>query len=248
MSKYQQIAERISRSKYGVALTGAGISVESGIPDFRSPGGLWSKYDPKEFGYIESFRANPKKIWKMLVELDEVLMRADPNPAHLALAELEKRGVLEVIITQNVDSLHQRAGSTKVVEFHGNNRTLRCDSCGQRSPRETVSMKSLPPRCPCGDALRPDLVFFGESIPGDAYQQAMVAAKECDFMLVVGTSASVAPASYLPRIAKENGAFLLEINPEISELSYHLTDFHIAEPAGLALPGIVAALDMIGKI
>jgi len=155
MNNYQQIAERISRSKYGVALTGAGISVESGIPDFRSPGGLWSKYDPREFGYIESFRANPGKVWKMLVELDEVLMRADPNPAHLALAELEKRGILKVVITQNVDSLHQRAGSTKVVEFHGNNRTLRCDSCRQGFPRETVSMKRLPPLCPCGNALRP---------------------------------------------------------------------------------------------
>jgi NAD-dependent deacetylase len=247
MNNYQQIADRISRSKYGVALTGAGISVESGIPDFRSPGGLWSKYDPREFGYIESFRANPGKVWRMLVELDEVLLRADPNPAHLALAELEKRGILKLIITQNVDSLHQRAGSAKVVEFHGNNRTLRCDSCGQRFPRETVSMKSLPPRCPCGKALRPDLVFFGEPIAGDAYQRAMAAAKKCDFMLVVGTSASVAPASYLPRIAKENGAFLLEVNPEISELSYHMTDFHIAESAGVALPGIVAALDMIDK-
>jgi NAD-dependent deacetylase len=247
MDHYQRMAEQISRSKYVVALTGAGISVESGIPDFRSVDGLWSKYDPLEFGYIESFRANPAKVWKMLVELDEVLLRAAPNPAHLALAELEERGILRAIITQNVDSLHQRAGSRKVVEFHGNNRILRCDSCGQKFPRETVCLNALPPLCLCGKALRPDLVFFGEPIPGDAYQRAMAAAKKCDFMLVVGTSASVAPASYLPRIAKENGAFLLEVNPEISELSYHMTDFHIAESAGVALPGIVAALDMIDK-
>ncbi len=243
MNDYQRMAERISRSRYAVALTGAGISVESGIPDFRSAGGLWSKYDPMEFAYIESFRANPAKVWKMLVELDEILLKAEPNPAHRAMAELEVRGILKALITQNVDSLHQRAGSTKVVEFHGNNRTLRCDSCGQRFPREAITLQSLPPRCPCRGALRPDLVFFGEAIPSDAYRQAMAAAEKCDFLLVVGTSASVAPASLIPRVAKRNGAFILEINPVASELSYHLTDYHIAEVAGIALPGIVAALD-----
>jgi NAD-dependent deacetylase len=169
MDDYRRMAERLLRSAYVVALTGAGISVESGIPDFRSAGGLWSKYDPMEYGTIESFRANPAKVWKMLAELDEVLLRADPNPAHRALAELEKRGILRLIITQNVDSLHQRAGNTKVVEFHGNNRTLRCDSCGQVFSRASVSLKNLPPRCPCGEALRPELVFFGEPIPGDAF-------------------------------------------------------------------------------
>jgi NAD-dependent deacetylase len=243
MDHYQQMAERIVRSRYAVALTGAGISVESGIPDFRGSGGLWSKYDPMEFAYIESFRANPEKVWKMLVELDEILLRADPNPAHRAMAELEARGILKALITQNVDSLHQRAGSTRVVEFHGNNRTFRCDSCGRRFPRDTVSFRSLPPRCQCHGALRPDLVFFGEAIPGDAYHQAMAAAEKCDFLLVVGTSASVAPASLIPRVAKQHGAFLLEINPQASELSRLLTDFHITKPAGIALPAIVAALD-----
>ncbi len=243
MDDYRRMAGRIYRSAYVVALTGAGISVESGIPDFRSAGGLWSKYDPMEYGTIESFRANPAKVWKMLAELDEVLLRADPNPAHRALAELEKRGILRLIITQNVDSLHQRAGNTKVVEFHGNNRTLRCDSCGRTFPRATVSLKSLPPRCLCGEALRPELVFFGEPIPGEAFHQAIAAAEKCDLMLIVGTSASVAPASQIPQVAKRKGAFLLEINPKASELSHHLTDFRIAEPAGIALPGILAALD-----
>ena len=196
MDVYEQIAERIARSRYAIALTGAGISVESGIPDFRSAGGLWSKYDPLEFAYIEAFRANPAKVWKMLVELDEILLQAKPNGAHLALAELEKRGILRAVITQNIDSLHQRAGSTVVVEFHGNNRILRCDRCNRRFPREVVSLQSLPPRCACGSALRPDLIFFGEAIPPDAYHQAMAAAEKCDFMLIVGTSASVAPASH----------------------------------------------------
>jgi NAD-dependent deacetylase len=243
MDDYEQIAERITRSRFAIALTGAGISVESGIPDFRSAGGLWSKYDPLEFAYIEAFRANPAKVWKMLVELDEVLLSARPNAAHLALAELEKRGMLRAVITQNVDSLHQRAGSTTVVEFHGNNRSLRCDSCSKRFDREFVSFKSLPPLCSCGSALRPDLVFFGEAIPGDAYRQAMAAAEKCDFMLIVGTSASVAPASQLPLVAKRKGAFLLEINPSASELTHRLTDMRLAEPAGIALPAILAAID-----
>lgn len=243
MDVYEQMAERIRRSRYAIALTGAGISVESGIPDFRSADGLWSKYDPQEFAYIESFRANPAKVWKMLVELDEILLRAKPNGAHLSLAELEKRGILRVVITQNVDSLHQRAGSTGVVEFHGNNRVLRCDECGWRVPREAVSLTSLPPLCACGSALRPDLVFFGEAIPAAAYNQALVAAEKCDFMLIVGTSASVAPASHLPLLAKRKGAFLLEINPRASELTHHLTDLRIAEPAGVALPAMLTAID-----
>lgn len=243
MDNYEQMAERITRSRHAIALTGAGISVESGIPDFRSAGGLWSKYDPAEFAYIESFRANPAKVWKMIAELDEILLSAKPNAAHLALAEMEKRGILRAIITQNVDSLHQRAGSTVVVEFHGNNRSLRCDSCGRGFPRESISLKSLPPLCSCGSALRPDLVFFGEAIPGDAYRQAMAAAEKCDFMLIVGTSASVAPASQLPVVAKRKGAFLLEINPCASELTHRLTDMRLAEPAGIALPAILAAID-----
>jgi NAD-dependent deacetylase len=243
MDNYQPMAERISRSKYTVALTGAGISVESGIPDFRGSGGLWSRYDPLEFGYIESFRANPAKVWKMLVELDEMLLSANPNPAHLALAEMERRGILRAVITQNVDSLHQRAGSMKVVEFHGNNRTLRCDSCGKRFQRESVSFKILPPLCLCGTALRPDLVFFGEIIPSDAYREAVVMMEKCDFMLIIGTSASVSPASYLPRVAKQHGAYLVEINPKASELSYQLANYRIAEQAGIALPAILAALD-----
>jgi NAD-dependent deacetylase len=243
MDVYEQIAERIVRSRYAIALTGAGISVESGIPDFRSAGGLWSKYDPLEFAYIEAFRANPAKVWKMLVELDEILLKAKPNGAHLVLAELEKRGILRAVITQNIDSLHQRAGSTVVVEFHGNNRILRCDRCSRRFPREGVSLESLPPRCSCGSALRPDLVFFGETIPTDAYHQAMAAAEKCDFMLIVGTSASVAPASNLPLLAKRKGAFLLEINPQASGISHHLTDLRLAESAGVALPAILAVID-----
>jgi len=246
MERYRQISDRLLRCRHAVALTGAGISVESGIPDFRSETGLWSKYDPMEFGHIESFRASPAKVWKMLSEMDRLLSKARPNVAHFALADLEARGILKAVITQNVDSLHQRAGSRAVIEFHGHNRELRCDGCGKHFLRETISLKELPPRCPCGDPLRPDIVFFGENIPPEAHRQAVAAAGECDLMLVVGTSATIAPASYLPVIAKKKGAFLLEINPAVTELSGRMIDFRIAEPAGKALAGLVAALDKKG--
>lgn len=247
MDRYQTLAERLLRSRYVVALTGAGISVESGIPDFRSQGGLWSRYDPMEFGHIESFRASPGKVWQMLLEIDTMLLRAEPNPAHRALAELESRGILKAIITQNIDSLHQRAGSRNVIEFHGNSRTLRCDRCDRAFERERVSLERLPPVCSCGGALRPDFVFFGEMIPAAAYQQAAAASKKCDLMLVIGTSATVAPASLLPLMAKRAGAFLVEVNPGITGISNQVTDFSIAEPAGQALPAIVAALDARGR-
>lgn len=245
MSLHKVAAERILRSRYLIALTGAGISVESGIPDFRSPRGLWSKYDPMEFGHIESFRVNPDRVWTMLLEMDELLLRANPNSAHLALADLEKRGLLKAVITQNVDSLHQRAGSVKVIEFHGHNRSLRCDSCGKRFSRGEVSLASMPPRCLCGFPLRPDFVFFGENIPPIAHEEAMMAAENCDVMLIVGTSATVVPASFLPRSAKGRGAFLIEINPSKTDLSYRMSDLHIEEPAGRALPTIITELDQL---
>lgn len=245
MNFYQQAAEQILKSRSAVALTGAGISVESGIPDFRSPQGLWSKYDPMEFGHIESFRANPARVWRMLLEMDTLLIEAQPNRAHFALAELESRGLLKIVITQNVDSLHQRAGSHNVVEFHGHNRSLRCDACGARFARGSVALTSIPPECRCGNVLRPEFVFFGENIPPDAHRQAATAVDKCDLLIVVGTSATVAPASLLPLSAKRRGAFLLEINPTRTELSYRMSDIHIAEPAGKALSAIISALDRV---
>ncbi len=159
-SVIEQAAARLRASSWAVALTGAGISVESGIPDFRSPEGLWSKYDPMEYGDIRSFRMNPGKVWRMLVDMDRMLQGAQPNPAHYALASLEREGILKGVITQNVDSLHQRAGSLTVVEFHGHGRSARCDQCGREVPREALELKDLPPRCGCGGPMRPNFVFF----------------------------------------------------------------------------------------
>jgi len=227
------------QSRYAIALTGAGISVESGIPDFRSEEGLWSKYDPMEYAYIDSFRINPGKVWNMLVEMDSLFAGARPNEAHLALAELEKSGIIKMVVTQNIDSLHQRAGSSNVVEFHGHFRSLRCDTCLRAYTRKGLAFDKLPPLCSCGGPMRPEIVFFGEGIPRAGYLSAVEAAGRCDLMLVVGTSASVAPASELPRIAKRAGAQVLEINPGKSELSGRITDLHIAEPAGKALRNIL---------
>ncbi|NTV43217.1 MAG: NAD-dependent deacylase [Syntrophobacteraceae bacterium] len=242
MKDYRRMIDRLAVSGHAVALTGAGISVESGIPDFRSAGGLWSKYDPMEYAHIQSFRSNPARVWQMLWEMDQLHGGAEPNPAHMALAELERRGIIKEVITQNVDSLHQRAGSRTVIEFHGHNRALRCEECSRRFMREAVRFDTLPPACSCGGPLRPEIVFFGELIPSDALEHAMEAARVCDFLMIVGTSASVAPASQIPRIAKSRGAFLLEVNPGASELPAGMVDFRIPLPAGVALPAIVTAL------
>jgi NAD-dependent deacetylase len=206
-----------------VALTGAVISVDSGIPDFRFRGGLWERFDPMEYATIDAFRANPEKVWTMLLEMDELVARADPNPAHLALAELEKLGLISGIVTQNIDGLHQKAGSKNVVEFHGNAERLVClRGCGQWEADTFRSAQSSPeiPRCrECNGLLKPDVVFFGEPIPGQAMAESFKLVTRCSAMLVVGTSATVAPASHLPLLAMERGAKVYEFNLERTVLS-----------------------------
>jgi len=247
MDKYQRFSELLLQSRYAIALTGAGISVESGIPDFRSEKGFWTKYDPFEYGHIDSFRADPAKVWKMLVEMGALVEGVNPNDAHLALGELEKLGIIKMVITQNVDSLHQRGGSSNVVEFHGNFRTMHCDNCQKPFRREDISVVSLPPLCPCGGPIRPDVILFGEGIPAEAYTSSFDAAEKCDLMVVIGTSASVAPASHLPLIAKRRGAHILEINPVASEVSGQITELHIMEGAAVALRNIMKIVRSMHK-
>lgn len=219
----KKAAVMLTENLPGVALTGAGISVESGIPDFRSPGGLWERFDPMEYATINAFTENPEKIWKMLIEMEGVVAQAEPNPAHTALAELEKMGLLSSIVTQNIDGLHQKAGSKKVVEFHGNAGRLIClEGCGRwpaddfRSHKQTGTI----PRCPeCATILKPDVVFFGEPIPPEALTHSFELVQNCRVMLVVGTSATVAPASNLPLLARQMGADVLEFNLEPTVLS-----------------------------
>jgi len=241
----KQLAQMIISSRYVVALTGAGISVESGIPSFRGSQGLWNKYDPMEFAHIDAFISNPHKVWNVMKEFGAIFHRAKPNPAHRALAELERLGYLKCIITQNVDNLHQDAGSKAVIEYHGSARRLICLSCGKRYRSSEISLNILPPTCICSGILKPDLVFFGEPIPKDARMGAEREAKICDLMLVIGTSATVAPASYLPIMAKKNGAILIEINPEKTSLTRTIADHSIQKSATVVLPSIVKAIECL---
>lgn len=202
-----------------VALTGAGISTESGIPDFRGKNGIWHTYNINEYGHIESFRIHPEKVWHLLAAMDSVIRNAQPNEAHYALAELERMGLLNAVITQNVDGLHTRAGTKTVIELHGTMRSLTCQSCGRRYRRADISLLVLPPTCGCGGILKPDVVLFGENLPQHALTDAFKYAHTCDVMLVIGTSCDVIPAAELPRIAKHHGACIVEINREKTSLT-----------------------------
>lgn len=239
----EELAAILCRHRRLVALTGAGISVESGIPDFRSPGGLWERFDPMEYAHIRAFRNNPAKVWTMLKEMDAVITQARPNPAHLALAALEARGLLLGIITQNVDNLHQAAGSQRVVEYHGNAHRFICDTCKGQHPRETLDFSHTPLFCLCGGLIRPDVVFFGEAIPAAAQAEAEELARDCDLLLVIGTSGEVAPASYLPYTAKEHGAIIVENNLEPTRLTYTHTDHFLPGPAGVMWPQVIKAMN-----
>jgi NAD-dependent deacetylase len=238
----QQVAEKIAAAEKVVALTGAGISVDSGIPDFRSADGLWSKYDPMEYGTIDAFLSNPVKIWNMLRELSDMVGDARPNAGHLGLAQLEELGKLSSIITQNVDGLHQEAGNSTVIEFHGNGRKLVCLNCRRKYDRDDIAVDSFPPMCACLNVLKPDVIFFGEMIPMDALLRAQAEAQTCDIMLVVGTSAQVIPAADLPYVAKSKGAIIVEVNPEPTPLTTLIADISIHESATTAMPAMAEAV------
>jgi len=233
-----EAARLLAARRRAVALTGAGLSVRSGIPAFRGAQGLWEKYDPMEYASIDAFRRSPEKVWRMLFEMIGAVRSARPGPGHEALARLERMGILEAVVTQNVDGLHQAAGSARVIEYHGNARELVCLSCGRRAPAEGVGAGTVP-RCPCGAVVKPDVVFFGEAIPGGARERAEEEVRRCGVLLVVGTSATVWPACQLPGLAKEGGAFVVEINPEETELTREVTDLHIPADAHAVLPRLV---------
>jgi NAD-dependent deacetylase len=236
----EKATKDILSSQKTIALTGAGISVESGIPDFRSAGGLWSKYDPEEYAHINAFRSNPAKVWHMIKDMMELVLGAEPNPAHIALAALEQMGLLNSVITQNVDGLHQRGGSREVIEFHGSNQWLVCLQCGHRQESASLSFEVIPPLCPqCSSILKPDVVFFGEPIPWEAQNRSFEEARTCGLVLVVGTSAVVYPAAGIPTLAKQSGAKVVEINMEPTPLTGFVSDYLIQGSAGQILPRIV---------
>jgi NAD-dependent deacetylase len=224
------------------ALTGAGISSESGIPTFREEGGLWDRFDPAEYGTSAAFESDPAKVWRMLKELDGQCAAAEPNEGHRALARLEELGVLAGIVTQNVDGLHQRGGSRAVYEFHGGGSTLHCTGCGAPFRRAEVALDTLPPRCACGGAIKPDVVLFGDPIPHAAFEAARELALSCGVVLVVGTSAEVFPASEIPAVARAAGAAVVEVNPEVTRLT-PFAELSLRGSASTILPAIVRRVE-----
>jgi len=236
----QRAAQDILHSKKTIAFTGAGISVESGIPAFRGAQGLWERYDPEDYAHIDAFRSNPDRVWLMLKEMFFLVMTARPNPAHQGLAELEKMGLLSSVITQNVDGLHQAAGSRNVIEFHGSHRTLSCLKCSSKVDGTQLRVEDLPARCPrCSSLLKPDVVFFGEPIPWDAQSRSLLASRSCKMVLVIGTSAIVYPAAMIPTEAKAGGATVVEVNREPTPMTDDISDYLILGAAGEVIPAIV---------
>lgn len=243
-----QAAGTILRAKYVTALTGAGMSVESGIPPFRGPGGLWTKHGEPPMDGHQRFLADPKKAWEEwlnpkgpMVELRDSLQKAAPNPGHTALAELEKMGILKALITQNVDNLHKASGSVNVLEIHGNYTLLRCLECNSRYGRDgfEISPESLPPKCPqCSGIIKGDTVAFGEPIPSDVLQGCQEESARSDCMLVIGTSATVYPAAAFPQQIMRQGHPVIEINLYESDLT-PLCQISLQGPSGEIMPQLV---------
>ena len=237
----KQIAKDLKNAKNVVALTGAGISIESGIPPFRGTGGVWEKIDP-ELAHIDTFMKDPKRVWEVLLkDMKAIIDQAKPNDTHLGLAKLEQMGILKAIITQNVDGLHQMAGSREVIEFHGNFAWQRCTNCRSKFRTQEINLKEIPPKCPknkeskCEGILRPDCVFFGEIIPIESLIKSEFMTSKCDIMLVIGTSALVQPAASMPMIAKKNKAKIIEINPESTPITYTISDCFVKSKSSEAI-------------
>lgn len=223
----------IVNARHMVAFTGAGISVESGIPPFRGEGGIWSKYNPSILE-IDYFQKHPANSWEVIAEIFyKYFQDARPNPAHRFLARLEQKGMLKAVVTQNIDNMHHEAGNHEVIEYHGNSKWLVCRQCGARYSISEISLDTLPPRCrEDQEVLKPDFVFFGEGIPRDAASRSVEQVSKADLLLLIGSTGEVMPAAMLPSIAKSTGARVIEINPENSSFSSSITDLFLQGPAG----------------
>ena len=227
-TQINKAAEVIKNSKYSIAYTGAGISVESGVPPFRGENGIWNKYDPKTLE-LDFFHKNPLESWKVIKQLFyDFFGKAEHNKAHIVLAEMENKGLLKCVITQNIDNLHQQAGSKIVHEFHGNSHKLVCTKCKSYFDFKLVDFDNLPPYCEkCGGLLKPDFIFFGEGIPPDAYQNSIEAAHKAEVVILVGSTGEVMPAAQIPYLAKQNGATIIEVNPNESNFTNSITDIFL---------------------
>ena len=258
-------AKDLVESRYAVAMTGAGISTESGIPDFRGPEGIWTRdkeAEKRAYQTYDLFREDPRAYWEEMTDPQRArggfyhrISEAEPNRGHYALAELEKMGIMKCVITQNIDGLHVKAGSRKVLEYHGSVSKLRCLSCGSRYRVEEVSLEKLPPRCKCGEVLKSDVVYFTEPIPSDVAEESEAEALKCDLMLICGTSAVVYPFANLPLLARfrfeslpsgfyaagyRTGVKIIEVNAEPTPLTREgVSDCLIQGKTGEILPRIV---------
>ncbi|PWE00684.1 SIR2 family NAD-dependent protein deacylase [Marinilabilia rubra] len=235
-SQLEKAVNILRNSKCTIAFTGAGISVESGIPPFRGENGIWAKYDPEVLD-LDFFHENPLESWKVIREIFyDFFGVAKPNDAHKVLGRLEQKGLLECVITQNIDNLHQEGGNTVVYEFHGNSKKMECTACNYHFPSVEVDFNKLPVTCPkCGGLVKPAFIFFGESIPPEAYQGSLEAARKADVCMIIGSLGEVMPAAMVPWEAKRNGATIIEINPKPTNFTGPLSDIHLVAKASEAL-------------
>ena len=237
-----EAADRLRKAKRIVAFTGAGVSAESGIPTFRDAmSGLWSNFRPEDLASREGFMADPKNVWEWYESRRAMILQYKPNPGHYALAAMEKRFQQFVLVTQNVDELHARAGSKRVIELHGRIMENRCFEEDRMLSDIELDRSSVPPRCPCGSFARPGVVWFGESLPSDALAEAFAAADRCDVCLIAGTSGVVYPAASIPLTAFRSGAFVIEVNPEESALT-EISHVFLQGKAGEILPVLESKL------
>lgn len=230
------VANRLREAERVCALTGAGVSAESGIPTFRGADGTWAKYDLRSLATPEGFRADPRLVWEWYRLRQREISKASPNPAHLVLADMESSLPSFTLVTQNIDGMHRRAGNRRTIELHGSIWRMRCTRDGTVTDLD-CPVVDIPPMCACGSIMRPDVVWFGEPLPQAEVALASEAAGNCEVMLVVGTSAVVYPAAALPVIAKNSGALVLEVNTEPTDVAMY-SDATILGSAGTVLPEI----------
>ncbi len=236
-----EIIDALRKARSVVVLTGAGVSAESGVPTFRGQEGLWRNYNPQELATPEAFNKDPTLVWEWYDWRRGLIAPLEPNPAHLAIAELEERSPSFLLITQNIDGLHKKGGSKQMLEIHGNIWNVRCVAEGNVTENHDVPLQNIPPMCSCGAMLRPHIVWFGESLDPHILHQSLQAIETCDFLIVAGTSAVVQPSASFPIMARERGATVLEVNMEPTPIS-SLVNGSLFGKAGELLPQLVASL------
>ncbi len=249
MSLYEKAVELIEQAEHLVVFTGAGISFESGIPTFRGKNGLWEKYD-MNYLTLDYFYNSPAASWVFNKKIFyETFEGKKPNKAHLAISDLESKGIVRSVITQNIDNMHTMAGSENVIEFHGNARFAICTKCQKKYKIDDDLINNLPPKCDgCNEILKPDFIFFGESLDEKVYNKAFDDAEKADVVLVIGTTGIIRPASNIPIYAKETGAKIIEINTNISEYTEDITDVFIQEQATVAMGEILEMVKERAKV